>query len=65
MSENNPTIREKTEQVLTPIKADLIWIVLLVLAIIAAYKIGVYAEKLGALEDVVFNQEVQNVSMQK
>lgn len=65
MTENNPTIREKTEQILTPLKADLIWFVLLVLAIIASYKLGVYAEKIGALEDIIFNQEVKNVSTQK
>lgn len=55
MSEN--TIREKTEQVMTPIKAELIWLVILILGIIGAYKIGVYAEKLGDLEDVIFNQQ--------
>lgn len=55
-----PTIREKTEQAITPIKAELIWIVLLILAIVGAYKLGVYAEKLGALEDVIFNQEITN-----
>lgn len=54
------TIREKTEQVITPIKAELIWFVILILAIIAAYKLGVYAEKVGDLEDVVFNQEIRN-----
>lgn len=56
------TIREKTEQVIVPLKAELIWLVLLVLAIIAAYKLGVYTEKVGDLEDTVFSQEVKNVS---
>lgn len=59
------TIREKTEQVIVPLKAELIWLVLLVLAIIAAYKLGVYTEKVGDLEDVILNQEVKNVSSQK
>ena len=57
-----PTIRDKTEQVIVPIKAELIWFALLILAIIGAYKMGVYAEKFGDLEDVIFNQEVKNVS---
>lgn len=56
------TIREKTEQVITPIKAELIWFVILILAIIAAYKLGVYTEKVGDLEDVIFNQEIKNGS---
>ncbi len=54
------TIREKTEQVITPLKAELIWFVILILAVIAAYKLGVYAEKVGDLEDMVFNRETQN-----
>lgn len=55
-------IRDKTEQVLTPIKADLIWFVILLLAVAAAvygiraayhigYNDGVVAEKIGFLED--------------
>ena len=40
------------------IKAEMIWIVLIVLAIMAAYKAGVFAEKIGALEDIVFNQGI-------
>lgn len=56
------TIREKTEQVIVPLKAELIWLVLLILAIIAAYKLGVYTEKVGDLEDVIFNQEIKNGS---
>lgn len=63
------TIREKTEQAITPIKAELIWFVILLLAIGAAvfgmktaynmgFRHGVYAEKLGDLEDAVFNQEI-------
>lgn len=55
MAEN--TIREKTEQAITPIKAELIWFALLILAILGAYKLGVYAEKVGNLEDVTFNQQ--------
>lgn len=54
------TIRDKTEQVITPIKAELIWFALLVLGIIGAYKLGVYVEKVGCLEDVVFNQQEVN-----
>ncbi len=45
------TIREKTEQVITPLKAELIWFVILLLAIIGAYKLGVHTEKMGILED--------------
>lgn len=56
------TIREKTEQVIVPLKAELIWLVLLILAIIGAYKLGVYTEKMGDVEDVIFNQEVTNGS---
>ena len=58
------TIREKVEQGIVPVKAELIWMVLLILAVIAAYKLGVYAEKLGFLEDadIARQQEVKNVS---
>lgn len=38
------------------IKAEMIWVVLIGLALLMAYKAGVYAEKLGALEDIVFDQ---------
>lgn len=67
MSEAKSTIREKTEQVLTPIKAELIWMVLIILAVIAAYKLGVIVEKIGFLEDadIARQQEVKNVSTQK
>lgn len=54
------TIREKTEQAIVPLKAELIWLALLILAIIGAYKLGVFAEKIGNLEDVTFNQEVKH-----
>lgn len=61
-----PTIREKTEQVIVPLKAELVWLALLILAIIGAYKLGVYSEKVGDLEDIIFNsQEIRNVSSQK
>ena len=66
MTEDKPTIREKTEQALTPIKAELIWFVLIILAVIAAYKLGVIVEKIGFLEDAdIARQEVKNVSTQK
>lgn len=45
------TIKEKVEQGITPVKAELVWFVILILAIIAAYKIGVITEKIGFLED--------------
>lgn len=52
------SIRDKTEQVLTPLKADLIWFVLLLLAVYGAvlsyrvgYKDGVQDEKIGWVED--------------
>lgn len=65
------TIREKTEQVLTPLKADLVWFVILLLAVVAAiygakaayyigYNDGVVAEKIGFLEDAdIARQEVE------
>jgi hypothetical protein len=37
------------------IKAEMIWVALILLAIIIAFKIGVLSEKIGDLEDVVFN----------
>lgn len=63
------TIREKTEQVIVPIKAELIWFMLLLLAVAAAiygmkaaynigFRHGVYTEKVADLEDVIFNDEV-------
>lgn len=36
------------------IKADMIWVVLIGLAILMAYKAGVFAEKIGVLEDIIF-----------
>lgn len=68
------TIREKTEQAIVPIKAELIWFVLLLLAVTAAivgmkatyrvgYKDGVVAEKIGILEDHdIARKEVKNAS---
>ena len=54
-------IKEKTRQIMSPIKSDICWIILLLLAILAAYKLGVYAEKIGDIEDVIFNnQDVKN-----
>lgn len=65
------TIREKTEQVLTPLKAELIWFVFLIISIIIGisgmkvsynlgFRHGVYTEKIGDLEDVIFNNEVKH-----
>lgn len=60
------TIREKTEQVIVPLKAELVWFALLILAIIGAYKLGVYTEKVGDMEDILFNSlEIKNGSSQK
>lgn len=65
------TIREKTEQVLTPLKAELSWFVILLLAVAAAiygikaayhigYNDGVIAEKIGFLEDAdIARQEMK------
>ena len=56
-------IKEKTRQIMSPIKSDICWIVLLILAIFGAYKLGVYTEKIGDIEDMIFeNQGVRNVS---
>lgn len=66
-----PTIREKTEQAIVPIKAELIWMVLLLLTVaIAIYGIevaynmgfrnGVVAEKIGLLEDHDIAREARN-----
>lgn len=55
------TVREKTEQAIVPIKAELIWAVIFIMGLIGAFKLGVYAEKIGDLEDVIFNrQEIGN-----
>ena len=65
--EDKATIREKTEQVLVPVKAELIWFALLILAIIAAYQIGIIREKIGFLEDhdiVRTEQEIRNAEKQ-
>lgn len=51
VEENKPTIREKTEQVITPIKAELIWFAILILAIVATWKLAIMTEKIGFLED--------------
>lgn len=67
----NKTIREKTEQIITPIKAELIWFAILILAVTAAivgmkisykigYRNGVIDEKIGFLEDAdIARQEVE------
>lgn len=46
---------EERPNMVAIIKAEMIWTVLIILAILMAYKAGVFAEKIGALEDVVFN----------
>lgn len=59
-------IRDKVEQGIVPIKAELVWFFILILAIVggivgmhATYKIGfrdgVQDEKTKSLEDIVFN----------
>lgn len=70
--EDKPTIREKVEQSITPVKAELVWFILLVLAVAAAiygmkatwrmgYRAGVYDEKIGLLEDHdIARQEATN-----
>lgn len=70
--ENASTIREKVEQGIVPVKAELIWFMLLVLAVAAAiygmkaaynmgYRNGVTAEKIGYLEDAdIARQEARN-----
>lgn len=62
------TLREKTEQVITPLKAELLWFVILLLAIAAGiygsqvayragFRDGVIAEKIGFLEDADIARE--------
>lgn len=36
------------------IKAEMIWVALIALAVLMAYKAGVFAEKIGVLEDIIF-----------
>lgn len=66
-----PTIKDKVEQGIVPIKAELIWFVILLMVVAAAiygmkaaynmgYRNGVYTEKVGDLEDIIFNQEIKN-----
>lgn len=66
------TIREKTEQVIIPVKAELIWFLILILAILGGivgmvttynvgYRNGITAEKIGFLEDAdIARREVEN-----
>jgi hypothetical protein len=64
------TIREKVEQGIIPVKAELVWLVLLLLSIAGAiygmkatyrigYRHGVYDEKIGLLEDHDISREAE------
>ena len=51
--------REETiEKRVLVTKGDTFWIAVVLLALLGGYNIGVFAEKIGALEDIIFNGTV-------
>ena len=49
---------EQQDRRLLVTKGDTFWIVLVILALLGGYKIGVLTEKMGAVEDAVFNNMI-------